>query len=637
MKITNKFNKFKGTRLFAAFVLMFAAFISFHLTGGLIFGRTFDYKWRDMLFSMRGPEAADENIVICSLDEDSFEVLEEELPFSPKTYIKFFENLKKLGVSVVGLDFILYEFYKSDPDTSDIELKKAISALDSIVFASKIENYFKKQKIGTSEINIISSKHKTSNKYFSETGVTGLINSSVNFDGVKRNSQLRYYSNGKYYDTFALKLYERYVENLKKRGAGAGFRTKNEIAALRNDFIINYAGGPGHFAEIPFYAIVEMPDSSIELLKKKYADKIFIVGPTYYESHDFFNVPFSNTRYVKGFQSMAGVEVIANSLHTLLKGNFIDIIPQAHYKSIYAFISLLSILTFTLIRNAFAGGIFVLLYCAGAMWLSIEFFIRDRFILDIFGLMFMIFLLYFCSNIIKIFIVEGEKKHIKNTLSRYMSASVVDKVLSESGPVNFAGESVAAAIMFADIRNFTSLSERMSPEKTVHTLNTFFKKMVDIVFLNEGTLDKYIGDCLMVVFGAPKAITQPVSAALKCAVEMQNAAFLLKKEKDIAELDFNFGIGIGINYGNCVTGNIGSEKRMEYTAIGDVVNTASRIQNLAGENEIVLSGAAYDALCTENDPLLSDLLLTAVKIDSVSLKGKMEKIDIYRITIIKTS
>ncbi|HBC74177.1 MAG: hypothetical protein A2008_13475 [Candidatus Wallbacteria bacterium GWC2_49_35] len=633
MKFSKKYNKFKVTRAFLALALTLAAALCYLLAGNLIFGRAIDYKWRDMLFSMRGPEPPDDNIVICSLDEESFEVLEQELPFSPRTYIRFFENLKKLDVKVVGLDFILYEFYKSDPDTDDVALKASLNNLDTVVFASKIENYFKKQRLGTAEINIISSKHKTSNRYFAETGVTGLINSSINFDGVKRSSQLRFYSNGKYYDTFALKLYESFISGLSPDKA-ALYKTTSEITAGHNEFIIDYAGGPKHFNEIPFYAVVEMPDSSVEKLRKKYENKIVIVGPTYYESHDFFNVPFSNTRYVKGFQSMAGVEIIANTLHTLLKNNFIEVLGSRPYDVLFFITAVLTAATFTFVRGSMSGAVLALAYSSGILWLSIDAFIKHKIIIDIFALVFLIFAVYFCANIVKVFVVEGEKRHIKTTLGRYMSSSVVDKVLNQADGVNLSGESVQVAVMFADIRNFTSLSEKLSAEQTVHTLNLFFKKMVDIVFSNEGTLDKYIGDCLMVVFGAPKTIKNPASAALKCAMEMQKATIALGREKEIVDLNFNFGIGIGISFGKCVVGNIGSEKRMEYTAIGDVVNTSSRIQNLAGEGEIVINGAAYDTLAAEGDAGLADVLLGAVKIDSVSLKGKEEKVDIYKIKII---
>lgn len=633
MKFSKKYNKFKVTRAFLALALTLAAVLCYFLAGNLIFGRAIDYKWRDMLFSMRGPEPPDDNIVICSLDEESFEVLEQELPFSPGTYIKFFENLKKLGVKVVGLDFILYEFYKSDPDTNDVALKAALKNLDAVVFASKIENYFKKQRLGTAEINIISSKHKTSNRYFAETGVTGLINSSINFDGVKRSSQLRFNSNGKYYDTFALKLYESFISGLAPDKA-ALYKSTAEITAGPNEFIINYAGGPKHFNEIPFYAVVEMPDSSVEKLRKKYENKILIVGPTYYESHDFFNVPFSNTRYVKGFQSMAGVEIIANTLHTLLKNNFIEVLGSRPYNFLFFITAAVTTATFTFVRGSMSGAVLALAYSSGILWLSIDAFIKHKIIIDIFALVFLIFAVYFCANIVKVFVVEGEKRHIKTTLGRYMSSSVVDKVLNQPDGVNLSGESVQVAVMFADIRNFTSLSEKLSAEQTVHTLNLFFKKMVDIVFSNEGTLDKYIGDCLMVVFGAPKTIKKPASAALKCAMEMQKATIALGLEKQIADLNFNFGIGIGISFGKCVVGNIGSEKRMEYTAIGDVVNTSSRIQNLAGEGEIVINGAAYHTLAAEGDAGLAEVLRGAVKIDSVSLKGKEEKVDIYKIKII---
>jgi len=632
MRYSKFTSRLTGSKAFLALVLSFIAILCYLYGSNLIIGRSIDYKWRDMLFSIRGTEPPDENIVICALDEDSFEVLEEELPFSPKTFIKFFNNLKKLNVSVVGLDFILYEFYKSEPDTIDIELKSSLKSLKSLVFASKIENYFKKQRIGTNEIDIISSKHKTSNRFFAETGTSGLINSSINFDGIKRASQLVITNSGAKYDSFILKLYESFIKTLPAEMA-VRYRSTTEIAFSNNDFIINYAGGPKHFAEVPFYSIIEMPDSSIPLLRKKYENKIFIVGPTFYESHDFFMVPFSNTRYVKGFQSMAGVEVIASALNTLLKNNFIHEIKSDNYALIFLAFSLAGIFSFVFIRSILASGILATIYSFGAMWISCDMFLKKLIFMDIFGIVFMVWAVFFGAQIFKIFIVEGEKRHIKSTLSRYMSASVVDKVLSEGENINLSGTSQNVAVMFADIRNFTTLSEKLSAEQTVRVLNVFFKNMVDIIFKNEGTLDKYIGDCIMVVFGAPKEIGSPVKAAINCAIEMQKSAAKSNAMEEFGELSFNFGIGIGINYGKCVVGNIGSEKRMEYTAIGDVVNTASRIQAIAAEHEIILTLKTIEALKESDGDFYETIKGGFVNMGEVSLKGKENKVEVYKLTV----
>ncbi|HNY11239.1 MAG TPA: adenylate/guanylate cyclase domain-containing protein [Candidatus Wallbacteria bacterium] len=623
--------KFLGKKYILLIILTLSAFACYELANSSI-GKIFDRKWRDMLFAMRGPEPPDDRIVICALEEDSFEELEQELPFTPQTYIKFFENLHKLGVRVVGLDFILYEFYKSEPDANDTLLKKAFQKLNSVVFASKIESYFRKQKIGTSEISLISTKHKTSNRFFAETGKVGLINSALDFDGVKRSSALVINQNDSTYETFIFKLYESFLEHSPSDIVNT-LPTTAELALKRKNFIINYAGGPRHFIEVPFYAIVEMPEKSIPLLRKKYENKIFIVGPTYYESHDFFDTPFSNSQYVQGYKMMSGVETIANSLHTLLNNKFINVLNKSDYNRLFFFISLLSVLSFGFIRNFWLSSFFAALYSSTVFYASYDCFIRGSVFLDVFNLILVIFSLYFISNLIKITIVESEKHFMRSTLNRYMSANVVEKILRDGELVSLSGETAEVAVMFADVRNFTTISEKLTAKETVKLLNIFFKKMVDIVFQNEGTLDKFIGDCIMVVFGAPRGIKSPASRALKCAIEMQRSIIKFKREKDPVEYNFDFSIGIGVSFGKCVVGNIGSEKRMEYTAIGDVVNVSSRIQSLAGAEEINFTSETYDAI-KNGDPDFYESIKNRVEImDEVRLKGREKTVLLYRLRV----
>ena len=181
--------------------------------------------------------------------------------------------------------------------------------------------------------------------------------------------------------------------------------------------------------------------------------------------------------------------------------------------------------------------------------------------------------------------INEEKLRYK--LSRYFSPAIVDDMIINQKELALGGESRHVAIFFADIRKFTAISEKLNPFEIVEMLNHFFTLATDIIFECQGTVDKFIGDALMAVFGAPFPIENDSALAIQAAVKMQKAVTehnhyrKLKNEPPVE-------IGIGINTGNVIAGNIGSEKRMDYTVIGDVVNVASRIQGLAKGGQILI-------------------------------------------------
>lgn len=639
---------FKHKRLFLYFLLTAAAFLLF-FTDGNVFGSFVDYRWRDLLFWMRGPEPVDERIIICTIDEDSFEALEKDLPFDQKIYINFFDNLKKLEAGVIGLDFIISESYKNEFSTDDVALKKSIQNLNSIVFAAKFENYFKNEKLGGQEISSIGIKYKMSNRFFSESGRTGLINAALDQDGTMRNSRLFFKSpiDGETKETFIFKLYEAFFDRLKD-SEKKNYMAPSKLALERNNFIINYAGGPKHFNEVPFYSFAMMPPESIEKLKSRYKDKIIIVGPSYYESHDFFSVPFSNSQYVKGYNLMAGVEVIANALNTIIKNKFITAAQRNEFIFIYTSFAVLSIIIFGLFSNFFVNLFFYAAQVLSILYISYHYFINKLSFMDISTLISMITIIYFISAAYKIFVIESEKKAIKSTLERYVSQNIVDTILNHGESINMAGSDIDAAILFADIRSFTSLSEKLPAENIVKILNLVFKKMVDVIFANNGTLDKFIGDCVMVIFGAPQKSKMPIKQAITCALEMQKAAREFNREyaEELSKLcapafnDHNnkgeikiseISIGIGINFGRCAVGNIGSEKRLEYTAIGDTVNIASRIQSLAGGGEIIITEDLYEALYKNENEYFNAIKNDIIKLEPVHLKGRETPVLIYKL------
>jgi adenylate cyclase len=210
---------------------------------------------------------------------------------------------------------------------------------------------------------------------------------------------------------------------------------------------------------------------------------------------------------------------------------------------------------------------------------------------------------------------------VKNTFKRYVSKQVVDELLDDDAKLNLGGEEREVTILFSDIRGFTSMSENMSPESVVSTLNEYFSDMIDIVFKYNGTLDKIIGDELMIVYGAPISAKDDTQRAVITAVEMQKQITRLNKQRKKRK-DMPVSAGIGINRGIVVSGNIGSRDMMDYTVIGDTVNLGARLCSAAGPGEILVSSTVWKE--TQKDHSYK-------KLEPIKVKGKKNKVSVYLI------
>ncbi len=180
---------------------------------------------------------------------------------------------------------------------------------------------------------------------------------------------------------------------------------------------------------------------------------------------------------------------------------------------------------------------------------------------------------------------------LRETLSRYVSPAMAEEILKNPESLQLGGQRRHLSVLFADIRGFTSISEKMDPAHVVEMLNTFFTQMVDIVFEHQGTLDKFLGDGLLAFFGAPLEVPQAASQAVACAVDMHQRLRTMQVQGSMPIQ----GIRVGLNTGEAIVGNIGSHKRMEFTIIGDVVNVAARLLEVARDQEapIVIGEATY--------------------------------------------
>ncbi|MBI3983402.1 MAG: FHA domain-containing protein [Gemmatimonadetes bacterium] len=213
---------------------------------------------------------------------------------------------------------------------------------------------------------------------------------------------------------------------------------------------------------------------------------------------------------------------------------------------------------------------------------------------------------------------------VLSNFQRYFAPNVAAEIASQAGSVKLgSGEKRPVVIFFSDIRGFTPMSETMGPDEITTLLSEYFTEMVEIIFEHEGTLDKFIGDAIMAIWGAPLRHEDDADRAMRAAINMQRVLVALnKKWGETGRRPVN--IGIGINFGEVFAGNIGSDRRLEYTVIGDAVNTASRLCSKAGPGEIIISEPFFKQL--KHPPALE-------AVEPMQLKGKAQAVQVYRVKL----
>ncbi|MGB8872211.1 MAG: adenylate/guanylate cyclase domain-containing protein [Desulfobaccales bacterium] len=216
-----------------------------------------------------------------------------------------------------------------------------------------------------------------------------------------------------------------------------------------------------------------------------------------------------------------------------------------------------------------------------------------------------------------------EEKHLlRDTISRYVSPEMCEEILKNPALLQLGGQRQEVTVLFADIRNFTAMAEPLEPEQVVEVLNVFFTEMVDLVFQHQGTLDKYLGDGLMAVFGVPLPLAGAATRAVECALALQRRLGEMQAQGRTPIQ----GMRIGINTGEAIVGNIGSVRRMDFTIIGDTVNVAARLLEAAKElgADTLVSQATYSQVEGQ---------FQLVALSPVVLRGRQEPTPIYRLSV----
>jgi class 3 adenylate cyclase len=218
--------------------------------------------------------------------------------------------------------------------------------------------------------------------------------------------------------------------------------------------------------------------------------------------------------------------------------------------------------------------------------------------------------------------VEERNRILHQVLNRYLAEGVVDTILTNPEHyLKLGGQTLPVTALFADIRGFTAYTEQRTAQQVVETLNEIFPELTRVVFAHQGTFDKFLGDAVMAFWGAPLATPNDTFRAVLAATEMRQTFYDVcnRSEGRLSSL----GLGIGLNSGEATVGNIGSEKVMDYTVIGDTVNVAKRLQEVAATGEVLISAATFEQVQSQ---------VKAQKRDPIRLQGRQELITVYAVT-----
>jgi adenylate cyclase len=387
--------------------------------------------------------------------------------------------------------------------------------------------------------------------------------------------------------------------------------------------LIGYVGPPGTFPRLSFRRFLR-PGAEIDPEIRNLKDKVVIIAYEPAALQDIHPTPYSLSLWQWPGRDMSGAELHANIVETLLTGRFPRPVP-GYLRGLYLVAMLLAggFLFFRLSSwRGLAAALFLFLVAASLACLLF----RRYWLLPTANVQLTIMLSYMGILGLRLTGEERERARIRNIFGRYVADEVVERLLASGTLPDLGGDSFQVTVLFSDIRNFTTISERLEPRAVVEMLNTYLAQACEPILAQGGTVDKFIGDAVMAVFGSPVLYPDHARRALAAALGLAQKAreFRAWMEQRFVDQDLpDFAIGIGIHTGEAIVGNIGSPKRLEFTAIGDTVNTASRLEGLTKELgwTIVASRSTIEAAAG----------VVTGRQDIRAVKGRQERLEVFEV------
>ncbi len=639
-KVIKKISKYKY------FNIVITAFLTILLVSIFdLFGYYDSFELR--LFDFRTELTADynkpdTNIVMVAIDDNSLEFFEKNevsWPWPREFYGVVLDYLKYAGAkaAIFDIHFSSREIARMDVDPEESERKFSESMQNfgkAYLVASMIE-----KKDGDELGNELVSKHLFKdynlklNKNYKKAespiesfqtackGV-GVVTLNPDKDNIIRRIPLVFQYKSAVVPQISMLVYhDIYGQNKPLK-----YYKDNIPVDDQNNFIIKWYGGGGITGKVfKYYPITDLLVSGYKISQglepvissSYFKDKIVIIGGTAHGLFDYKPVAISSS------EPYPGMEIHATILSNLVNRDyFIQVSNTTNYIIVVIF-ALIVPLIFFKIKKIWVSVPLIIIIIGSYAVINILLFGKLNYVLSFVLPELTLFFGFLVSSVIS-YVVEGrQKKEIRKTFNRYMSPQVIDEILKNPDEIELGGREIEATVFFSDIKDFTSISEKYPPVELVSYLNEYFSKASDIILDYKAMLDKYIGDAIMAIFGAPLYQKDHALSACLAALRIQQVlseVYGNSKEEGKPE----FITRIGLNTGRMIVGNIGTSARLDYTAIGDTVNTASRLEgmNKLYDTRIIVSENTYSQVKD---------FVEVRELDFMTVKGKNIPLRIYEL------
>jgi adenylate cyclase len=553
----------------------------------------------------------DQKIAIVAIDDESLDQLGRFSSWPRAYHAELINVLAEAGARLIVFDVLF-----SEPAQGDAELVASIKQAGNVVLplAGTLEAH---QPAVTGETMALGRVIKPLKSFEESALAVGHANMIPDEDGIVRRVPLIIHNGEHYEPALALTAVAKYLRRpeitetpIKDNHLSLAGRSIPLDNA--NSMLINYYGSP---APSGFGAVSYADVLRNNISPDTFQDKIVLIGVTAIGLGDIFWTPMGRL--------MSGVELHASAMQTILTGNFLKSAPD--------FVTMLSVLFLAILCGLVVLHLRILWAIIATVVLGIVYFLTAFYSFDHGIMLDMLYPplalagVFVGVNLYNVTSERLEKREITRTFGRYVSPSVVEKVLLalEEGELKLGGEERKVTVLFADARNFTGMAENLPPHELVRVLNRYLSVIIKATLKYDGMVNKFGGDSIMAIWNVPIECQEHAMLATKAAVSAQQALKELQEsELDMPKMEF----GIGINTGNALAGNMGSADRLEYSVIGDVVNTAARLADVTPGGRVWIGGSTFD--------LIKDYV-GAIPLEPLSLKGKREAMQAYEVLAVQ--
>ncbi len=565
-----------------------------------------DNTAEDYLYHQPGKVNA--NIKIIKIDDKTMNKMGDFSTWDRGVYAKLIETLcvsKDVRPAVVGFDIL---FSSEKAEETDTQFVDAAEKYGNVV--TGFSYVFTKEVTSAEDGTLIVNDMAVSEKVvpfaaLKEVTEQGFVNTLMDAnDGMIRSAFIYYDEAGNKTKSFSAAIYEKYMEAMGKE---VTYPTDKSAMTFR------YTGKPQEFENV---SLVDVLDGTVPA--EAFDDCIVLVGAYAAGMMDAYFVPVDHG------QQMYGVEIHANIIQAFLDGKMLTPIPTIVDALIAAVVAVLLVLICDKL-----SAVKIVLVCVAVALVKLGAGIalfNAGYTMNVLVVPVSALLIGLYYIILHYYQARKAKQSIEKAFSKYVAPQVVDEIAKDGTyELKLGGENRDVAVLFVDIRGFTPLSESLEPEQVVDILNGYLALTTRCIFRHGGTLDKFIGDATMAVFNAPFDVEDYEYKAVLTAWDIVQGGNRIEKEY-LKRYGKNVGFGVGVNCGPAVVGNIGCDFRMDYTAIGDTVNTAARLEANAPRGTVYISEYVYEKVKDR---------ITVEEVGEIPLKGKSKGVFVYSVTSVK--